>query len=59
MANSTCRAAAFHDLHSGRSFWSDSQMPRLERTFGVNLASGGFLEEVQLGRQLMEEVANC
>ena len=35
--------------------WSDSQMPRLERMFGVNLSAGGFLEEVQLGRHLMDE----
>jgi len=35
--------------------WSASPTPRLERFLGVNLASGGFVEEVQLGRQLMKK----
>lgn len=35
--------------------FATSPAPGLERCIGVNLASGGFSEEVQLGRQLMEE----
>lgn len=34
---------------------SDWRAPRLESVLGVSLSSGGFLEEVQLGEQLMEE----
>jgi hypothetical protein len=35
--------------------WSGQPKPSLERWLGVNLASGGFFEEVRLARQLMEE----
>ena len=35
--------------------WGAWRAPQLERLLGVNLSSGGFAEEVQLGRQLIDE----